>query len=638
MPGSVDSRGIFLSASAVDHRWLPLTFLLLLPGLSSCEMLRPPSPVATAEMVLTEERRTNEAIERGVAARSLAVREALADTDLEELDQWWRSRDIYDPHKYLLPPMLAQLSLTPEEDQGPIWSVWLSVEEDKRDLYHFRSLYDVRIFFLFQESLPEPVRQAYRSMLQPPRIFEWGEGGTENHLWQQYMSGLAMMDASGFPVANPHFLATHEAWLRAELTKYVTIGQGEFHSSIYYGYSIGALLNLYDFAQTPERRQLARAVLDWLSTQMALRLSWGTAGGAESRGFDRQTWNSGLTALAWIWWGSDDPQEIERIVAQMGREGQRLAVLAATSGYRPPAQLRSLAQKTLPLPFQLRASHPSYYGYHQDNQFWETFYVTPDYSLGTLQAPGRSYQVQGTINAQYAAYKLVVRDRQGRENAVISLGGTYHSPLATGRSPGDRYLQEKGASLYQLRLTSEDEAAGVPGRSHLVIPKDYGEPQRIGPWYVWEIEGVWLCAWAWGDEIRLEVPLEEAEEHLALVAQGEQTAWITEVLARSEYETLAEVEAALAQTQVNDETLETEGRLMYTSVEGDRLELMADPSLRLGLGRINGQQQSLTDNPVLESPYVNQPLWSGRLTVEDPQSGMWELQLRPGQPRWRDSD
>ena len=622
----------------MNHRWLPLTLVLLLPGLSSCEMLPPPSPGATAEMVLTEERRTNEAIEAGVAARSLAVRQALADTDLEELDQWWRSRDIYDPHKYLLPPMLAQLSLTPDEEHEPIWQMWLSLEQDKRDLYHFRSLYDVRLFFLFQESLPEPVRQAYRSMLQSPRIFEWGEGGTENHLWQQYMSGLAMMDGSGFPVANPHFLATHEAWLRAELTKYLTIGQGEFHSSIYYGYSIGALLNLYDFGETPERRQLARAVLDWLSTQMALRLSWGTAGGAESRGFDRQTWNSGLTALAWIWWGEDDPQEIERIIEEMGREGHRLAILAATSGYRPPAQLRSLAQKTLPLPFQLRASHPSYYSYHQDNQFWETFYVTPDYSLGTLQVPGRSYQVQGTINAQYATYKLVVRDRQGQENAVISLGGTYHSPRATGRSPGDRYLQEKGASLYQLRLTAADEAAGVPGQSHLVIPKDYGEPQRLGDWFVWQIEGVWLCAWAWGDEIRLEMPLDEAEDYLGLVAQGRHTAWVTEVLARSDYETLADVEAALAQTVVNDETLETSGKLIYTSVEGDRLELIADPSLRLGLRRINGQQQVLRDTPVLESPYVNQALWSGRLRVDDPQLGTWELQLKPGQPRWTDSD
>ncbi|MFO8039183.1 MAG: hypothetical protein R6U67_06995 [Sodalinema sp.] len=622
----------------MDSRWLPLSLLLLLPGLSSCEVLAPPSPVATAEMVLTEAQRTNEAIEIGVAARSLAVRRALADTDLQELDQWWRSRDIYDPHKYLLPPMLAQLSLTPSEEQGPIWDIWLSLENDKRDLYHFRSLYDVRLFFLFQESLPEPVRQAYRSMLQSPRIFEWGEGGTENHLWQQYMSGLAMMDGSGFPVSHPHFLATHDAWLRAELTKYLTIGQGEFHSSIYYGYSIGALLNLYDFAETPERRQLARAVLDWLSTQIALRLSWGTAGGAESRGFDRQTWNSGLTALAWIWWGGDDPQEIERIVEQMGGEAYRLAILAATSGYRPPAQLRSLAQKTLPLPFQLRASHPSYYSYHQDNQFWETFYVTPDYSLGTLQTPGRSYQVQGTINAQYATYKLVVRDRQRRENAVISLGGTYHSPRATGRSPGDRYLQEKGASLYQLRLTAEDEAAGVPGQSHLVIPKDYGEPQQIGEWFVWEIEGVWLCARAWGDEIRLEMPLEEAEDYLALVAQGQQTAWITEVLARSEYGTLADVEAALAQTVVNDETLETAGRLIYTSVEGDRLELIDDPSRRAGIARINGTEQSRTDTPVLESPYVNQPLWSGRLRVDNPQLGTWELQLKPGRPRWTDSD
>jgi hypothetical protein len=134
------------------------------------------------------------------------------------------------------------------------------------------------------------------------------------------------------------------------------------------------------------------------------------------------------------------------------------------------------------------------------------------------------------------------------------------------------------------------------------------------------------------------MPLEEAEDYLALVAQGQQTAWITEVLARSEYGSLAEVEAALAQTEVNDETLETEGRLMYTSVEGDRLELIDDPSRRAGIARINGREQSRSETPVLESPYVNQSLWSGRLRVDDPQLGTWELQLKPGRPRWTDSD
>lgn len=118
-----------------------------------------------------------------------------------------------------------------------------------------------------------------------------------------------------------------------------------------------------------------------------------------------------------MWWG-DSPETAKRIDHRYAQ----LALRAALSDYCPPAQFKALARKKVPLPFQLQASHPDYYNYHEGNSFWETFYVTPDYSLGTLLHPQRSYRTKGTINAQYATYKLVVRDPNGGSNAVVSLG------------------------------------------------------------------------------------------------------------------------------------------------------------------------------------------------------------------------
>jgi len=592
-------------------------------------------PESRSHCAAPEEPRQTEASEAGITARSLKLRQTLAATDLTEIDQWWRSRQIGDPHKYILPPMLAKLSLTPAAQQPPIWEVWQAVDRDKPDLYHFRSIYDVRLFFLFRDTLPAPVAESYRTMLDSPRILEWQEGGTENHMAQQLISGLALMDGSGLPVAMPHLMVMTEAWLRAELMKYLTIGQGEFHSSTYYGYTIGALLNLYDFAETPERRELARAALDWLATNMAVRLSWGTAGGAESRGFDRATWNSGLSGVAWIWWGTDDAASIDRVTTQMTRDSSRLAILAATSSYRPPAPLRSLAQKTLPLPFQLRASHPQYYSYHQGRQFWETFYATADYTLGTLTAPGRSYDTLGTINAQYATYKLVIRDRAGVQNAVVNLGGTYHNPGATGRSPGDRYLQEKGATLYQLRGTAADRAAGVPERSQLVLPQRYGEPQRLGDWYVWPIEGVWLCARAWGDRVELMESLpDKLSDYLALAAVGQNTAWVVDVAATSDYPTLEDLGRALAATEIDDARWNSAGELSYTSLSGDRLTLEYAPTALLGRATIDGEEPRYAEAAVLESPYVNEGFNSGRLTIRVPDSADWQLDYRASRPCW----
>lgn len=587
------------------------------------------SPVSLfPNVALQRDRTSDEAFQE----RSLAIRQRLADLDLEELDRWWRRVDIGDPHKYLLPVIVARLSLEDKKNTSQIWQILRNLEEDKPDLYHFRSYLDIRLFFLFRDRLPENIQAIYRQMVQRPRVFEWLETGTENHMYMHRLSGLALMDGSNFPNEDPATPATIEGWFRSELQKLLTVGQGEFHSSIYYGYSIGGLLNLYDFAETPERRKLAKAALDWFATNLALRFSWGTVGGAESRGFDRETWNSGAAAVAWMWWG--DGTDAEAIARQMDSGNARLALPVALSSYRPPPHLKALARKQVKLPFLLEASHPNYYSYHQDNRFWERFYVTQDYSLATLLNPNKSYRVKGTINAQYATYKLVARDRESQNNAVVSLGGTYHSPMATGSSPGDRYLQGRSAVLYQLILNQKDLQAGVPARSHLVLPNRYGEPQRYGDWYVWQMENIWLCARPWGETVFLKNPVSsEHEDHQALVAKGKRTAWITDIASVREYPTFAQLTKALDSTKISDRDWQSQGKLEYTGLNGDRLEM----TYTSDLGRVNSQLYSVENADVLDSPYVRQPLNSGKLTVDNPQLGQWQLRSTLMQPQWSTS-
>ena len=601
--------------------FLPL--LPLLPLIGCADSFPPDSPVAVEKSIDSQTK------EEAFKQRSLAIREKLAARDLEELDAWWREINLGDPHKYLLPVILSRLSLPEQYQPEPSWELLLKLETERPDIYHFRSVYDVRILFLFQDIMPDRVKASYRSMLENPRILEWMEQGTENHMFMQRLSGLALMDGSGLPNSHPGVAATNEAWLRSELNKFLTIGQGEFHSSTYYGYAIGGLLNLYDFAQTPELRELAKIGLDWYAANMAVRLSWGTAGGAESRGFDRGTWGgSELSAVAWIWWGND-PKTVE----QIDYKKARVALFAALSDYRPPPELAALAKKEVPLPFTLKASHPGYYSYHADNQFWETFYITDDYSLGTLLVPHRSYQVKGTINAQYATYKLVIRDPLGVNNAVVSLGGTYHSPMADGNSPGDQFLQEKGAVIYQLRLNENDIAAGVPPVSHLVLPSHYGEPQQYNNWYIWQVEQTWLAARPWGDKIEWRSPVSEQDaDYQVLAANGNQTAWITDVVSTSDYPDFESLKEALDNTEVNDTEWQSQGKLSYKSLAGDRLSLTYNPNGGVGLGRINGENLVLENWPVLSSPYLNQDLYSGLLQLDYPGS-KWRLQMPPPNPK-----
>ncbi|MDB9517195.1 hypothetical protein PN466_09570 [Roseofilum reptotaenium CS-1145] len=603
---------------------LILVFLSLLTGTHPTPSVERQSSVAFSQTSTFED-------------RSLALRQQIASQDLEDLEIWWQKRDIGDPHKYLLPVILARLSLPTEYNAETTGQALQRLNETKTDLYHFRSIFDIRIWFEFGANLPPALEADYRSQLEAKRVEQWNESGTENHMFMQRVSGLALMDGSGWPVAYPATEATNEAWLRSEINKFLTIGQGEFHSSIYYGYSIAGLLNLYDFAQTPERKALAKAALDWLATNMALRLSWGTAGGAESRGFDRGTWDeSGLATVAWLWWG-DGPETSQR----MRSSASRVGLPAALSTYRPPEHLKDIAQKNITLPFELQASHPVYYSYHQDNQFWETFYITPDYSLGTLINPGRSYQVKGTINAQYATYKLVVRDPQGENNAVISLAGTYHTPMATGSSPGDQYLQQQGTVLYQLRLSSKDLAAGVPPLSHLVLPSRYGQPQRYQDWYIWQIENTWLCARPWGERIEWRSSVSEKgreADYQVLAAHGPNTAWITEIVSTGDYSNFSQLTQALSQTQPQFNPT----RLSYHSLpkpsekssDSTQLSLAYIPKSGKGLGRINGKVKTLDNWPVLDSPLIQQPLNQGRLEYSGGDR-LWQLHSTPTGPEWR---
>ncbi|MGD1912651.1 MAG: hypothetical protein ACFB2X_17910 [Rivularia sp. (in: cyanobacteria)] len=563
--------------------------------------------------------------------RSLAIQEKLAGQNLDGLDAWWRRRKIQEPHKYLLPAILAQLSLGNQYNTEQIWTVLLNLNREKSDLYHFRSVFDVRIFLMFRKLMPQELIDDYHSMLDVPRVREWSAPGTENHMFMQRLSGLALMDGSGYPNACPSTAATNEAWLRAELNKFLTIGQGEFNSSTYYGYSIGGLLNLYDFARTPHLRQLAKGGLDWYATNIALRFSWGTVGGAESRGYDRGTWiGSRLAAIAWIWWGED------AAIAENARPNHlSLALLAGLSNYRPPDNLKALALKEVSLPFVLRASHPGYYSYHKGNQFWETFYVTEDYSLGTLLVPQRSYQIEGTINAQYATYKLVVRDPRGLNNAVVSLGGTFHHPTAKGCSPGDQYLQERGTVIYQLRLNEQDLAAGVPPRSHLVLPASCGQPMCYGNWYIWKIEAIWLCVYPWGETISLQALVSKKDNDFqALAAIGSQTAWITDIATVADYPDFRDIKNALDKAQVDDEFWEQRGELAYTSLSSDRLVMTYNPNRGIGYASVNGKERVLQNWPVLDSIYVKQELNSGVLSVCVPAWGSWHLRATLREPQW----
>ena len=163
---------------------------------------------------------------------------------------------------------------------------------------------------------------------------------------------------------------------KRHLQRYVStlldIGMGEWDSPVYHGYTTAAYLNLYDFTQDPEVKQLAQDALDWLYRSAAIKYWRGSWTGPSKRNY-----GDGAARYIWLYFGdAPAPDEIERDW-----------LYALTSDYVPPREIVAIAQRRFTKPVELRRTHPHYENWKPSlygPAFYETLYMAPSYQLGSL--------------------------------------------------------------------------------------------------------------------------------------------------------------------------------------------------------------------------------------------------------------
>ena len=94
------------------------------------------------------------------------------------------------------------------------------------------------------------------------------------------------------------------------------------------------------------------------------------------------------------------------------------------------------------------------------------------------------------------------------------------------------------------------------------------------------------------------------------------------------------MKTALDQTQIQDQDWKNQGKLSYKSLAGDRLTLTYQKNGAIGEAVINGEKRVLENWPVLESPYVQEKLYSGQLEIKVPQKPSWRLRGTLMGPIW----
>lgn len=267
--------------------------------------------------------------------------------------------------------------------------------------------------------------------------------------------------------------ATRQLYKR-RLQRYVGalyhIGMGEWDSENYHDHTMTAYLNLYDFAQDPEVKALAKAALDWLSTAAAVKYYRGGWGGPSKRDYGKGNVVFGSAAARFFWQYFGD-------AAIANPDPPRDVVHAITSAYRPPLTVVALAQKAFDRPVELLSTKPVYETWKPGNAdrpaYWETTFFGHTYQMGSV--------VSSFADGDVGPFKLMAENSErGVDYVVVNTGGNGVEP---GKRPGDQIGQYRNLLIW---VSSGDRpfCFQIPQSAALEIEQDI--------WFV-QLEQTWLA-------------------------------------------------------------------------------------------------------------------------------------------------
>ncbi len=627
-----------------------------------------------------------EPLDKEFEQRAAFYIEQLAAQDADKTMDWakrvWPAPGGGDPHKYVLPVIIAEIALDPT-DQSALnaYRRLMVVDKNKGDrgLYHFAAYLRARLYCQFRDKLPKDVvasnaydaKHFYHIMTR---------GGTENHGFMHRTSAYVFSQY----VKNP---ATREGrdprwvrnWLIGQAKRWYNIGTGEYDSSTYYPFTTGGWSNVYDFAEDPAMRDTGRAALDWLSVAMANKYFHGCYLCPEARGFAKEavgavkrdepaktksgvefqyaTEGTHTDWLNWLWFGgSVKPMHMDSGSVAVD---EHAIVTLALSKYRPHRIVHNIATKNVKLPYEARGSHPQYYGGPDDdgnfpggNKDQDYLYFADEFAMGTLYSSERGVRVSGTILPQTTMFKVLLKDTDDVRVFGASNGFHGHFPLE-GRSPFDQYHQKRDAAINVCYVNPKvldndpQQRARLKDRSILGMSQAVGKPVEEGGWYFWQVNRAFIAArplngkaaWQSDEQVMHKTP-KRPSGFRWLVSPGSLGGWVIQLGQQPQYQSLQAFRRAVLDNCKLDlsDFNEQERTVRFTNLHGDELKLRhtGGPGGKPDAWT-NGKALIYKDWPVFESPYIKQEAGSGILQVNDGNE-MLTIDFTGDRPRYTESD
>jgi hypothetical protein len=269
--------------------------------------------------------------------------------------------------------------------------------------------------------------------------------------------------------------------IRRTARGFLGVGMGEWDSESYHSHTVAAYLNLYDFAVDPEVRQLAKGILDYLSTAMAVKYFHGGHCGPVKRDYGNINPWPGVAAAGYVWFG-DAPENPNPHYDE---------VHLVTSAYRPPAAVVALARKQFPKPRELFESHPSYSnwlpGQGDEPMYHATQYYGETYQMGSMVS-GPGYDEAGC--------KILVAHSQRGVDYIIPTSQPKGNPVNC-RAHDERIAQCRNVLVWlkPWQAPAADDPrkdAKRPPPWNFIVPADAAVTAQEGVTFV-RCERTWLA-------------------------------------------------------------------------------------------------------------------------------------------------
>jgi hypothetical protein len=366
----------------------------------------------------------------------------------------------------------------------------------------------------------------------------------------------------------------------------------------YHGYTLDAILNIYNFAQDPVLRQKAGMLLDIDFADFAQQELKHVWGGAKSRSYVPSSYDGGLddmTLLANLLYGPTPTH------------GDNHALMLASSGYYPPPVVTSMINDRAGMgSYAYVARRPGVgpSGF-DDNGNWQ---VNPSTSVLTYTYSTPQY-VMGTAELQ-PGEKHVAPSRQNRWQGII-----FNTTSA------DRVYPQAGPPSFN---PANDSFLSIQSKNTLITRKqaDQGEPT-----YVYFSKTLDSLA-----EKKGWIFVKEGGAYLAVKPAGGGYQWLTGAKNKvankdQRYIRLGKVDAPIIfeagtastyptltafETKILKNKFHYDGTLNYTSAAGAHFTFFGSISRS---PQVNGKGPGYNPPNVFNSPFMKSKFGSGKITI-----------------------